>query len=175
VSRWIERPILFLDIDGVLNSRDYVRRGGSLSCSRDGLDPDAVAQLQRIVDETNCSLILSSTWRLIHKLADMRGKLIAKGMRHPVPLRGKTPDLSEQQMKGVIQIGARRGEEVKHWIQANGFKGSFVCVDDDSDFLEDQPLVQTTFEYGLTPAHADRCISILLKPTSGSRMEKSGG
>lgn len=166
MSRWIERPILFLDVDGVLNSHAYIRRGGSLSCRSDGLDPDAVTQLQRIVDETQCSLILSSTWRLIHPLAHMRGRLIEKGMRHPCPLRGKTPDLSEQQTKGVIQIGARRGEEVKAWIEANRFKAPYVCLDDDSDFLEGQPLVQTTFETGLTAEHADRCIALLRQPTS---------
>ena len=161
MSRWIERPILFLDVDGVLNSHDYIRRGGSLSCTRDGIDPEAVKHLQRIVDETECSLILSSTWRLIHPLADMRGRLIAKGMRHPCPLRGKTPDLSEQQTKGAIQIGVRRGEEVKHWIDRNRFEGRYVCLDDDSDFLPDQPLVKTNFNEGLTAAHADQCIAIL--------------
>lgn len=159
MSRWIERPILFLDIDGVMNSHAYIRRGGSVNCRTDGIDPEAVAHLQRIVDETNCSIILSSTWRLIHTLAEMRGRLIAKGMRHPCPLRGRTPDLSEKD--GVIQIGARRGEEVKEWIERQGFKGRFVCLDDDGDFLPGQPLIQTTFETGLTAEHADRCIEIL--------------
>ena len=82
-------------------------------------------------------------------------------MRHPCPLRGKTPDLSEQQSNGVIQIGVRRGEEVKHWIKSNGFKGRYVCVDDDSDFLPGQPLVKTDFTEGLTAEHADQCIAIL--------------
>lgn len=158
MSRWIERPILFLDVDGVLNSHDYIRRGGSLSCSRDGIDPEAVKHLQRIVDETECSLILSSTWRLIHPLAHMRCRLIAKGMRSPCPLRGKTPDLSRSD--GRVERGGR-GLEVNAWISATGFKGRFVCVDDDADFLPGQPLVQTNFNSGLIAVHADQCIAIL--------------
>ena len=158
MSRWIERPILFLDVDGVLNSHTYIRRGGSVNCRTDGIDPEAVKHLQRIIDETDCSLILSSTWRLIHSLSDMRGKLIAKGARSPCPLRGKTTDLSSR--GGTIERHSR-GLEVNAWIQSAGFKGRFVCVDDDGDFLPGQNLVQTTFETGLTAAHAERCITLL--------------
>lgn len=154
------RAILFLDVDGVLNSRAYVERGGSLNCRTDGIDPLAVVQLQRIVDESGCELVLSSTWRLIFSLADMRGKLIAAGMRHPVPLIDRTPDLASSNTAGSrAQV---RGLEVNAWIAATGFTGRFVCVDDDRDFLPGQPLVQTTADEGLTAIHADKCIRILL-------------
>lgn len=158
MSRWMDRPILFLDVDGVLNSHAYIDRGGSLSCKRDGIDPEAVTHLQRIVDETNCSLVLSSTWRLIHSLADMRGKLIAKGMRSPCPLRDKTPDLSA---RGGTVERYQRGLEVNAWIANVGFEAPYACLDDDGDFLPGQNLVQTKFETGLLAEHADRCIAIL--------------
>jgi hypothetical protein len=154
----MDRPIVFLDIDGVLNSHDYVKRGGSLSCRNDGIDPQAVTQLQRIIDETDCSIVLSSTWRLIHSLSHMRSRLYCAGAKHPVPLRDKTPDLSP---RGGQVERYQRGLEVNAWINNIGFEGKFVCLDDDADFLPGQPLVQTTFETGLTEAHADRCISIL--------------
>lgn len=158
MSRWYDRPILFLDIDGVLNSRDYIRRGGSMNSKSDGIDPQAVTRLQRIVDESNCSIILSSTWRLIHSLADMRGRLIAKGMRSPCPLRGKTPDLSSR--GGTIER-YQRGLEVNAWISTMGFKAAYACIDDDGDFMPGQNLVQTNFETGLLEEHADRCIRLL--------------
>lgn len=158
MSQWHGHPILFLDIDGVLNSHDYVRRGGSLSCRTDGIDSLAVAHLQRIVDETHCSLILSSTWRLIHPLSEMRGRLIAKGMRSPCPLRGKTPDLSPR--GGTIER-YQRGLEVNAWINTMGFKARYACIDDDGDFMPGQNLVQTDFRTGLLAEHADRCIRIL--------------
>lgn len=158
MSRWYERPILFLDIDGVLNSHDYLRRGGSLSCKSDGIDPEAVKHLQRIVDESKCSIVLSSTWRLIHSLADMRGRLIAKGMRDPCPLRDKTPDLSPR--GGTIER-YQRGLEVNAWIDNMDFRAAYACVDDDGDFLPGQNLVQTDFRTGLLAEHADRCIRIL--------------
>lgn len=168
MPKWLEGPILFLDIDGVMNSHDYVRRGGNLSCSRDGIDPEAVKHLQRIVDETGCSIVLSSTWRTIHPLAEMRGKLIAKGMRHPCPLRDKTPDLRREQRDELIDTV--RGREIAAWIDRASFEGRYVCLDDDGDFLPGQPLVQTTFDMGLTEEHADRCIAIL----RGSHQQRDG-
>lgn len=156
-------PYLFLDIDGVLNSHDYARRlgkGGIL-----GIDPDAVKHLQRVVDETGCQIVLSSTWRLgpPGTLSNVRGKLVAAGMRSPCPLIDRTPDLSYAtgpDGKGIYR-GARRGEEVKHWLDAMGYEGPYVCIDDDSDFLEGQPLVKTKFADGMTAAHADQCIAFL--------------
>lgn len=166
MTHWLEGPILFLDVDGVLNSHDYVNRGGSLNCGRDGLDPEAVKHLQRIVDVTGCALVLSSTWRLIHSLSDMRGRLIQAGMRSPVPLRDKTPCLDSQYKDGKIVVARIRGDEIKQWIDDRDFKGKYVCLDDDPDFHPDQPLVQTTFTHGLTAEEAERCIDIL-----GARME----
>lgn len=164
---WMEGPLLFLDIDGVLNSVNYLQRGGSLSCVTDGIDPRAVAQLQRIVDATDCSLILSSTWRTIFTLAEMRQKLVAKGMRYPCPLRDKTPDFSvegpsdDPSALEIMTSRYRRGKEVSAWIAQHGYAGRYVCVDDDADFLPIQPLVRTSFQDGLTVERADLCISIL--------------
>lgn len=158
---WLNGPILFLDVDGVLNSHDYIDRGGSLNCRTDGIDVEAVKHLQRIVDETNCSLVLSSTWRIIHSLADMRGRLKKAGMRSPIPLRDKTPVLDSVWKGSRLLIARIRGDEVRKWIEDSGFTGAYVCLDDDADFHPDQPLVKTTFQHGLTASHADQCIKLL--------------
>lgn len=158
-------PFLFLDIDGVLNSMRYwdekKARGepGPL-----GIDPTATAHLQRIVDETGCQIVLSSTWRLgpPGTLSNVRGQLIAAGMRHPCPLISRTPDLSQPHKPGSdLWMAVKRGDEVKHWLDECRYTGPYVILDDDSDFHEGQPLVRTTFKEGLTAAHADRAIAIL--------------
>lgn len=171
MSDWLDGPLLFLDIDGVLNSVEYLQRGGSLSCVTDGIDPRAVAQLQRIVDATDCSLILSSSWRTMYTLAEMRQKLVDKGIRYPCPLRDKTPDFSfdgprrleDPRLRSIEANLSRyqRGREVSAWIAEHRFSGRYVCVDDDADFLPIQPLVRTSFQQGLTVERADRCIDIL--------------
>lgn len=158
-------PFLFLDIDGVLNSHEYAKarqaRGekGPL-----GIDPTAVAHLQRVVDETGCQIVLSSTWRLgpPGTLSDVRGELIAAGMRHPCPLIDRTPDLTAQHRPGSdLWMASKRGDEVKWWLDRMGYTGPYVCIDDDSDFLPSQPLVKTTFNTGMLAEHADQCIAFL--------------
>ena len=54
--------VIFLDIDGVLNSEEYYES------FPDGefippIDPVCVERLKRIVDRTGAKLILSSSWR----------------------------------------------------------------------------------------------------------------
>jgi hypothetical protein len=102
----------------VLNSRESYESGRTKSAMRDPVDPLAVAQLQRIIDETGCTVVLSSSWRIGRYLSDIRGMLIKAGARHPFPLIDKTPDLSR--VDGHLYIGIRRGEEVKAWV--DGFE-----------------------------------------------------
>ena len=52
--------VIFLDVDGVLNTKYSKSRCGRFI----GIDKDKVAQLKRIVDETDAEIVLSSTWRL---------------------------------------------------------------------------------------------------------------
>jgi hypothetical protein len=142
------RPVLFLDIDGVLNSVQWARRvqrPGIL-----GIDPDTIPHLQRIVDETDCDIVVSSTWRIGRQAVELREILLNAGMRSPCPVIDRTPG-----------GGGFRGNQIAEWLENAGFDGRFACLDDDSDFLPSQPLVQTDNQIGLTSAHADRCIAIL--------------
>ena len=151
-NHWLAKPILFLDIDGVLNSRMFAEEeyaAGRLKGTV-GIDPEPTKLLQAIIDATDCSLVLSSTWRLMYDLADMRGMLIQAGLNSPVPLRSVTPKL-----EGI------RGLEINKWIELNKPTGRWCCVDDDADFLPGQPLVRTTWQFGMQIEHADRIIKIL--------------
>jgi len=157
----ITGPILFLDIDGVLNSIQSAKRRYEAG-HRDStwqIDSETIPHLQKIIDETNCTLVLSSTWRLLHSLSDMRGMLAMAGLRGTIPLRDKTPSISK--VVGTIEYTKGRGHEIQAWIDMRQYSGVYCCVDDDSDFLPHQPLVQTNVEVGLTAADAWRCIEIL--------------
>ncbi len=146
---FMDHPILFLDIDGVLNSVQWAmreKRGGIL-----GIDPEAIRHLQRIVDATSCDIVISSTWRIGRGIVELREILLKAGMRSPCPVIDKTPG-----------GGGFRGNQIAEWLENTGFDGSFVCLDDDSDFLPSQPLVQTDNQVGLTAQKADECIRVLL-------------
>ena len=54
--------IVFLDIDGVLNSLNYRRRMGMQYFS-DMIDRRKMPLLKKIVEATNAKIVLSTTWR----------------------------------------------------------------------------------------------------------------
>lgn len=148
--------LLFLDIDGVLNSIEWAKKCGGQRGYRD-MDPDAVAQLKRICETATCAIVVSSTWRRLYTIAEIREKLEAAGFPN-APILGQTPTL----------FGRWRGDEVCAFfdsLEAAGIvAGTYVCLDDDRDFYPQQPLVRTSTETGLTAKEADECIAILRAP-----------
>ena len=57
--------ILFLDIDGCLNSKRTETAYGK-DRTIENLDPIAIGLIQEVVNETGCLICLSSDWRLSH-------------------------------------------------------------------------------------------------------------
>lgn len=140
--------ILFLDIDGVCNSAAYAERrkkGGLL-----GIDPAPAALVRRIVKETGCNVVLSSTWRLYDKArADVR--------RDVCSFIDCTRNLQAGSKRGRVL----RGEEVAEWLHRHPAVKQYAILDDDSDFLPNQWLFKTTFKEGLTEDIAQAVIDHL--------------
>ena len=145
--------ILFLDVDGVLNSRDYVYRMRAKDKKYRlwlDTDPEAVKLLQGIIEATKCKVVLSSTWRLYE---DSR-KHVKEKVCHYIDC---TADLQRGAKRGIVA----RGEEVKLWLDQHPDVTQYAILDDDSDFLPYQWLFKTTFNHGLTPEIAEAVISHL--------------
>ena len=60
------RKIIFLDIDGVLNSMDYFEQTKDCKGYTE-INPEKVKLLKEIVDRTGAEIVLSSTWRDLEK------------------------------------------------------------------------------------------------------------
>jgi len=140
--------VLFLDIDGVLNSAYVIEK-----CGRgDIIDRTMVERVNRIVDATDCKIVISSTWRLFYPLGVLSALLRVHGLRDV--LIGKTPDLDRSQYN--------RGDEIQAWLDTQPCVEKFVILDDDSDMSDViNHLVQTTFKEGLKDEHVDRAIAML--------------
>ena len=141
------KPLLFLDVDGVLNS--YASGG------RYALKRTCLRRLQEIVEETGCLIILSSTWRKDdYALKRLQRALSYRGLK----LYDMTPNLHKH-----------RGLEIAAWLDEHKseFEGSpFAILDDDSDMEEWQlpHFFQTDPEYGLSDTIAYRVIYHLTNP-----------
>ena len=62
------KKILFLDFDGVLNTErhhEHCYENGIVPVDKYGyaFDPEAVANLKRIIDETGADIVVSSSWK----------------------------------------------------------------------------------------------------------------
>ena len=164
------KRLIFLDIDGVLNSAPYmksrpeaVKRMDHPDFDQHTLDPWAIAQLNRILAETGSAVALSSSWRLESSKV---GEGALKNTERLMRLRGfngrlwqATPDLAKL-------AGGVRGAEIDAWLNRHEHLGpfSFVILDDRDDMQPwNHRLVQTTWQNGLTPALASKAIEMLLE------------
>lgn len=150
--------IIFLDIDGVLNSVEYSVGMNTLSHTvRIGeADPVKVGLLKFVCDQTDAQIVISSTWRIGWEPAWFDGFFSSFGWLQP-PIASRTPRNAKTKSVG-------RGDEVKEWLDTFGETlqvDKYVIIDDGSDFYENQPLVQTNGVYGLTLREALAMIDIL--------------
>ncbi len=130
--------VLFLDIDGVCNSAAYMQQIGKQSFWHD-TDPAAVQLIKRIIKETGCKVVLSSTWRLYPE-----ARAVVK--RDVCYFIDCTKDLQRGAKRGVVE----RGIEVQEWLDRHPHVKQYAIIDDDSDFLPHQWLFKTTWEHGIT-------------------------
>lgn len=152
--------LVFLDFDGVLNSHDWWRRRPTTP-RRDflnELDPAACARLQRLCDETFAQIVISSTWRLLHKRPALVEMLRARGVTARV--LGVTPSLPR----------GPRGLEIADWLERTapvrvGDVSGIVILDDDSDMAHLAPWhVKTHFDRGLQDWEVERAKDVLRMP-----------
>lgn len=152
------RPVLFLDIDGVLNTGTHVARFAQRESELE-FDPAACEHLYRILTDTECAIVISSAWRgvAMNRIGEnLRAWDWVKGSAVWGAVIGKTPDFGSEP----------RGLEISAWLHANHYLpwdgGAFVIVDDDDDMVHLLPhLHQTDPEHGITAEIADAIIAKL--------------
>ena len=151
----MNNKIIFLDVDGVLNSAKFDRWLQDHHMKQyygyELLDQDAILNLQDIVFVTGADIVLSSSWRLSNSCCErLSQQLLPYGLR----FIDKTVCLRQED----------RGEEIKEWLSRHPEVDNFVILDDDFDMigLEDH-FIKTTFAKGLLPEHVAKAIEILSK------------
>jgi histidinol phosphatase-like enzyme len=130
--------ILFLDIDGVLNSNRTCVAFDGYPHSFDGRDMGqfdhvAIGLIRQLCKATDCSVVLSSDWRLCSTAHETANAL-------DLPVVDCTPSL-----KGC------RGLEINAWLAAHPEVATYAIVDDNDGMLESQMtrFVKTDAEVGL--------------------------
>lgn len=156
---------LFLDIDGVLNTgrySDYLIENGLCETDADGylFDPEAVQNLEHIIEATDAKIIITSTWRL-----DGDMQVLWRNRNLAGEVIGITPTLLREKAIGRIRMYyGHRGEEVERWLQDNAIASyNYAILDDEDDYLPHQAehLILTDPMTGITKDIAESVISLL--------------
>ncbi|WP_416995804.1 HAD domain-containing protein [Alistipes putredinis] len=164
---------IFLDFDGVLNSRRYQRElRAQGETGRDAFgsrfDPQAIDALRMLLERSGAQLVITSSWRTAG-LAAMRDLWQSRSL--PGEIADVTPfylygayrnSLDGEPFMGFT-LGCR-GLEIAEWLARHAEPDvSYVILDDEEDFLLRQAsrLVRINPETGLTPADARKAMVVL--------------
>lgn len=128
--------IIFLDIDGVMNTRQHLRRQKKKAgrISNTNWCPIACRHLNLLCEQFDAGIIVSSTWRYNHDIEELR-EFFADNNIAPELVIDATPSLIHEKSLGSFC----RGDEIAGWLKENDCS-TYVIIDDlqESQFLEEQ-------------------------------------
>jgi HAD domain in Swiss Army Knife RNA repair proteins len=168
--------VIFLDFDGVLNSaasflvERRIRQGKhTLKNGRVAVEAFppvsetlcrvCTSNFQHVLDEVpDAKIVISSTWRQIFTLDQLRDKLSEYGVDSSRVI-GMTPET----------FGGERGREIEMWMTKHPEVTSYVILDDnyigppyqDNHYDLGPNFVKTTWNVGLTLALAVSAVKVL--------------
>lgn len=139
--------IIFLDIDGVLNSWASFYK----------ITTEKLQLLNDLIEQTGAKIVISSSWRIGSKdVKDFLDKNFSnkRTFRLDNPNQELIDNIFYNNTIGLTDtFGPNRGDEIKRWLDIySDDVESYVIFDDDSDMLDEQleHFVQTDTYYGIT-------------------------
>ncbi|TYP93998.1 hypothetical protein LX73_1716 [Fodinibius salinus] len=128
--------IIFLDIDGVLNTRNHLKRQKIKSgkVTNKDWDPTACKYISMLCEHYNARIVITSTWRHEYTVKQLE-EFFESNNISPNFVKDVTSSYAPQ----PDEKNYCRGHEVKYWLQNNSSKkASYVIIDDEATFLETQ-------------------------------------
>lgn len=144
--------IIFLDIDGVINTMqigaDLVPYYGTEDTCPNNIQ--AIRWLNKLCIETNAKIVISSSWR--HAGMDKCRKAIYKGgVAEDIEIIDSTPT-----------TWGDRGDEIKLWLDTHPEVEEFVILDDDTDMGDLLPyLVKCDHQKGFAAEEYTKAFRLL--------------
>lgn len=163
------RKIIFLDIDGVLNS-NFRNEDHQKEISEGKLiDEEKVGLLAFLVKKTGAEIILHSGWRFwfddrMKPLRPESARLIEVFDHEKLRIAGVTPDLTTEEIRRTKKFSLVKADEMLLWLETNRDIAGWVVLDDlalhNADVEKHQ--VKTDQTVGLTLEDVAEAEKILL-------------
>jgi len=142
--------VIFLDIDGVLVTRNSVKYQYQNFPDDTSIrfGKSAVKNLNKLIRRTKAEIVISSTWRLFHSLEDLQNIFKKQG------IRGKIISTTSIE-KAPVEIDIPRGQKITAWLVQHPEVEKYVIIDDDvqADCIQFHPnnCVETSYKFGFSP------------------------
>lgn len=162
--------VIFLDVDGVLNS-NFWNDGHQREISNGTLiDEEKVRLLACLVKKTSSKIILHSGWRAwfdseLRPLRTEAEKLIQLLEKEGLHIDGLTPDLTTEEIRKTKKFSLVKADEILLWLKLHNDVTKWVVLDDlDLHNIQvEQHQVKPDQTVGLTAQDVERAVKILLE------------
>lgn len=128
--------IIFLDIDGVLNTINYLKRQklGAGKVTNKSWDPTACKHISMLCEHYNARIVITSSWRHEYTIEQLKDFFASNNIPDKF-----IKDVTNSYVPQQDENNYCRGHEVQHWLEENNKdKTPYVIIDDEATFLESQ-------------------------------------
>lgn len=161
--------VLFLDIDGVLNSNFWNDNHQREISDGTLIDEEKVNILAVLVKRTGAKIILHSGWRFwfdseLKPLRTESERLVEIFAQEGMSIDGVTPDLTTEEIRKTKKFSLVKADEILMWLNAHEGVAEWVVLDDLDlhNYEVERHQVKTNPEIGLTVEDIEKALTLLL-------------
>ena len=127
--------VLFLDIDGVLNSNFWNDSHQKEISDGTLVDEEKIKILAPLVKKTNAKIILHSGWRIwfdseLKPLRTEAQRLLELLAKEGLTIDGVTPDLTTEEIRKTKKFSLVKADEILAWLKSHDDITGWVVIDD---------------------------------------------
>lgn len=127
--------VIFLDIDGVLNSNFWNNSHQKEISDGKLIDKEKIRLLAKLVKNTNAKIILHSGWRFwynsnlepIRKESENLSRLL---QQEGIVIEGMTPDFSTKEIRKSRKFSLVKASEILAWLSEHKEIDKWIVIDD---------------------------------------------
>ncbi len=162
------KSVLFLDIDGVLNSKKWEKDHIRQLQEKKQIDPEAVKKLAKIVKSTGAIIILHSGWRFwfdqsMNPIREESQYLVNLFHKQKLKMKGVTPDLTTKEIRRTKKFSLVKADEILLWLKNHPNYQKWLVLDDlelhNNEVEKHQ--IRTDSRIGISEEDVEKAINLL--------------
>lgn len=116
------KRVLFLDIDGVLNSNFWNESHQKEISDGTLIDEEKIKILVHLIKRTDAEVVLHSGWKIwfdqdLKPLSPESQRLVEMLNKEGVSIDGMTPDLTTEEIRKTKKFSLIKGDEILLWLK----------------------------------------------------------